>query len=597
MKFFDFSQKLRVLEETDSRLEMTALLADLFKQLDDSEIPQACYLMQGQLVPSYQSLEFNMSEKLTTRALARLLNELGQDESLPDVNLFEEKDTSLYQQKIQQQYKQAGDLGLAIEQLLSTNSISSQGLTILEVYQQLKDIALDEGEGSQDRKIEGVYQLLKQLHPLSMKYVVRIIVGKLRLGFSTMTIIDSLSWAQHQDKSDRQKIEQAYQKKADIGKLAQGYLQCRSDQEIADFLDSYELEIGIPVVPALCQRLNTSQEIVEKMGKVIVEAKYDGLRAQIHLDKTHAEKSIWVFTRNLDDVTHMFPELKEVLPEIKAEQCILDAEAIAYNKETNKLLSFQQTITRKRKHGIKGQSEKVPIKFYVFDVLYKDGRSLIDQELQERKKVLAGLFKPNQILSPTDYITSSDPDEIHQYHEQQLGDGLEGAVVKRIDSRYRGGRKGWRWVKIKETEGTQGKLSDTLDCIVMGYYTGKGKRAEFGIGAFLVGVLDSASDAQDQIKTIAKIGTGLTDDQFRKIKDLADEHQTDKQPAQYDVPKDLVPDVWVSPQIVVEIAADELTDSPIHTAGKALRFPRLINFRTDKNWEDSTSLKEIERIG
>lgn len=592
MLFSNFSQQLQVLENTDSRLDMTDLLADLFKQLSAEEIPPACYLMLGQLVPSYQSLEFNMSEKLTMRALARLLNEVGYDESLPDVNLFEEKDNSLYKQKVQQEYKQTGDLGLAIEKLLSKKQIEGENLTILEVYEQLLEIAKEEGEGSQERKIHKTHQLLKQLKPRSMKYVVKIIVGKLRLGFSTMTIIDALSWVQHQDKTDSKNIERAYQKKADIGKLAQGYLQCESDQEIDEFLDSYELEIGIPVVPALCQRLNSSQEIVEKMGEVMAEAKYDGLRAQIHIDKDNQKRPVQVFTRNLDDVTHMFPELKDSLSNIKAKKCILDAEAIAYDKETKELLPFQQTITRKRKHGIENQSEIVPIKFYVFDVLYKDGQSLINQELRERKNVLEELLEPNSILNFTDYIVSSDPEKIRQYHEEQLEKGLEGAVLKRVDSRYRGGRKGWRWVKIKELEGTQGKLSDTLDCIVMGYYRGKGKRAKFGIGAFLVGVLT----AENEIKTIAKIGTGLTDEQFKKMKDLADEHEADKKPDQYDVPKDLIPDVWVYPEIVVEIAADELTDSPLHTAGQALRFPRLIKFRMDKDWENATSLEEIKNI-
>jgi DNA ligase-1 len=594
MLFDQFAQQLQILEKTSSRLDMTSLLAKLFLKLDSEEVPPACYLMQGQLVPSYQSLEFNMSEKLTTRVLAKLLRQLDQDKSLPDVNLFEEQDDSLYQQKIQQKYKQTGDLGLAIEQLLSDvkTLVTKEKLSVLDVYFQLKQIAEEEGEGSQDRKINKTYELLAKMKPLSMRYVVRIIVGSLRLGFSTMTMIDALSWAQHQDKSDSKSIEKAYQKKADIGKLAQGYLQCQSQQEIKQFLEGYELEVGIPVIPALCQRLNTTQEIVEKMDTVIVEPKYDGLRAQIHIDKNNKDRFYQVFTRNLDDVTHMFPEIKDVLSDIKADQCILDSEAIAYDKNSGELLAFQQTITRRRKHDVQAQSETTPIKFYVFDILFKDGESLINYKLQNRKKILAQLFEPNQVLAVTDFIISSNPEEISQYHQQQLDKGLEGAVVKQVDSLYRGGRKGWRWVKLKEKEGSQGKLSDTLDCIVMGYYKGRGKRAKFGIGAFLVGVLTK----DKKIKTIAKIGTGLTDDQFRQMKKLADKHSADQKPKYYEVPKDLTPDVWTHPDIVVEIAADEITKSPLHTAGHALRFPRLIGFRPDKDWEQATTLEEFEQI-
>jgi DNA ligase-1 len=592
MKFLTFAQYLEKLEVTASRLEMTAQLAQLFQELKTEEIPVVCYLMQGKLVPSYQSLEFNMSEKLTMRALAKLLNHLDQDDSLPSINLFKEQDDSLYLEKIKKANKDLGDLGLAIEQLLENTQLLGKDLLILEVHKILVDIADEEGEGSQDRKINKTYELLLNLQPASIKFVVRIIVGKLRLGFSTMTIIDALSWVRHQNKSDSKKIEAAYQKRADIGQLAQEYLQRSSKTEVKDFFDNYQVALGIPVMPALCQRLNTAHEIVEKMGRVIIEPKYDGLRVQIHINKADKEKPVQIFTRNLDNVTHMFPEILEEIDQIQAQNCILDAEAIAYDPKSKKLLTFQETITRKRKHQVVSQSEKVPLMFYVFDILYLNNEPLIDEPLNNRKKILQNVVEINGIIKLTEVVETQDPGEIQQYHEQQLEKGLEGAVIKRIDSKYRSGRKGWRWVKIKESEGTLGKLSDTLDCVVMGYYRGKGKRSQFGIGAFLVGVLSS----QKKLKTIAKIGTGLTDEEFKYIKKEADKYQVSKKPLQYDVPKDLQPDVWVSPKIVVEIAADELTVSPLHSAGRALRFPRLVKFRDDKNWEQATSVKELESI-
>lgn len=665
MTFSQFCQYLYQLEETSSRLDMTEQLAELFSQLSQSEIPPACYLMQGNLVPRYKTLEFNMSTKLTMRALARLLAAADQSDQLPDTNLFNEKDYSLFQEKIEKKYKQKGDLGLAAEELISkslmTNdsgdsdqqktdqqkttiaSQSEQGdrtgqqsdyqpLTITQVFQKLKQIAQEEGEGSQDRKISQSYELFARLQPLSVRYVVRIIIGKLRLGFSTMTMIDALSWAQHQSKQDRNKIEKAYDKKADIGKLAQGYLICKNQSEIEQFLASYEVEVDIPVVPALCQRLNSAQEIIDKMGRVVAEPKYDGLRAQIHIDKSNKNQPYQVFTRNMDNMTHMFPELKETLGLIAAQSCILDAEAIAYDPDSGELLSFQQTITRKRKHGVKSKAEQTPIKFYVFDLLLANDDSLVEKPLLERKQRLAELISDNSVLELTEFVVTDDAKQLKQYHEKQLSLGREGAVIKQIDSPYRGGRKGWRWVKIKESEGTQGKLNDTLDCVVMGYYRGKGKRSEFGIGAFLVGVrateeekdaglteqvtpvagsknvADSDGDSETEtvktetivekpIKTIAKIGTGLTDDQFKRIKGMADDVRVDAQPDQYDVPDELAPDVWIYPEIVVEIAADELTNSPLHTAGRALRFPRLVKFRQDKDWEDVTTLSELKNIG
>ncbi len=607
MIFYHFCQFLDELEKTPSRLAMTSQLADLFAQLDQEEVPAACYLMLGRLVPRYQTLEFNMSAKLTMRSIARLLAFLQKNDTpLPDTNLFNQKDYSYFKGQIRAKYKEVGDLGSALtKQLKSLESSLSltkkfKKLSISHVYQALTQIAQEEGEGSQERKIQQLFALLKKLKPLAAKFVVRIVVGKLRLGFSTMTIIDALSWSKHQDKTDRAKIESAYQKKADIGKLAQGYLAAHNQSAIKQFLASYEVELGIPVVPALCQRLNTADEVIEKMKQVVVEPKYDGLRAQLHLNTQ--TKECQVFTRNLDEVSYMFPELKQALNLVKLDSCILDAEAIAYDKETGKLLSFQKTITRKRKHDVKAQAEKTPIRFYVFDLLYKNGQSLVGKPLLKRRKELKRHLKNNHILVKTDYIVTNKPDEIRQYHLQQLGQGLEGAVMKRVDSIYKGGRKGWRWVKMKEKEGEEGKLNDTLDCIVLGYYQGKGKRSSFGIGAFLVGILAKAevesgrAKKNNQIKTVAKIGTGLTDEQFKKIKKLADQAKAEQKPDQYQVPKELTPDTWVYPEIVVEIAADEITKSPLHSAGQALRFPRLISFRSDKDWEQATTLDELEGI-
>ena len=197
----------------------------------------------------------------------------------------------------------------------------------------------------------------------------------------------------------------------------------------------------------------------------------------------------------------------------------------------------------------------------------------------------------NFFLTP--FIVTSDAVALHQFHEQALADGLEGAVMKQAQSQYQSGRKGWRWVKIKETEGSQGKLADTLDVVMMGYYQGKGKRTQFGLGAILTGVVD----AEGNVVTIGKIGTGMNEDQLVELKTLGDQHQSAAKPAEYgEVDKSLQPDVWLEPSVVIEVAADELTESPVHSAGFALRFPRLLRIRDDKTWQQATSLAELQQI-
>jgi len=589
MLFSDFASYLQKLEGTSSRLEMMYQLADLFRQLDPSEVTPTCYLLQGQLLPPYDSLEFSVSVKTLLKVIARISNQSAEESAKTDLalDLFGEVETSSTLEKVTQEYKRIGDLGTVIEQALSASSTQTE-LSITQVYQKLMVIAQESGIGSQEKKQQGLLDLFSFLDPISAKFVVRMVLAKLRLGFATMTMLDALSWAMTQSKVEVSALEDAYQRRADIGYLATTYLSFPEASGRLAALAQITVAVGTPVVPALCQRLNSAQEIIEKMGEVIAEPKYDGLRIQIHIDK-NAQPQLKTFTRNLEDTSHMFPELQTVIADLNCTTCILDAEGIGYERATGKFLPFQETITRKRKHDISTTAAEVPIRCFVFDVLAIDGESLINEKLHQRKDRLKKLFKDNEVLRHPEYIVTKDPDTLRAFHESQLAAGLEGAVIKQLASVYQSGRKGWSWVKIKETEGARGKLKDTLDCVVMGYYVGRGKRTTFGVGAFLVGIL-----GEDQtLKTIAKIGTGLSDDQFRELKTRSEVLVTTTQPLNYEVPKGLVPDVWLMPQLVVEIAADEVTRSPMHTAGVALRFPRLVKFRDDKKWEDATAVTEM----
>lgn len=592
MQFSDFSHHLLELEGTSSRLEMTRILAELFKKLKGKEIEQVSYLLEGQLVPQYLSLEFQLSIKMVLRALVRI--EAKQDESGGEpINLFGEADASELEATIQKRYKKLGDVGLLAAEILEKNK--AKDISISQVYEELVTIAQENGEGSQERKLAQLVGLLQKLDGSSAKFVSRIIVGRLRLGFSTMTMLDALSWTQTGTKEETTLLEEAFQRKADLGKLANTYLEASTKEQRLKALATYQTEEGVPIVPQLCQRLNSPEEVIEKMSEVIVEPKYDGLRVQIHVDASikSSKPEIRAFTRNLENVSQMFPELQQ-LPKYfnQAKSVILDAEAIGFDPSTGKLALFQTTMTRKRKHEIEETANAIPLKFFIFDVIAIDGKSLINEKLRVRKDLLAKLIKDNETFLPTDFIVTSDPKELQTYHEEKLAEGLEGVVIKQVNAPYQSGRKNWYWVKMKEKAGTQGKLTDTLDTVVMGYYFGRGKRTAFGIGAFLVGVLD----AENKLKTIAKIGTGLSDEQFKELKERADTLVVKEKPAEYEVAKALIPDVWITPNIVTEVAADELTVSPNHSAGYALRFPRLIRFRTDKGWENATTMTEVEQM-
>jgi len=592
MQFSRFASVLARLETTASRLEMTEILAELFPQLSPEEVPSVCYLLQGQLLPPYHSLEFQLSIKMVLRALARIQARHGS--AVQTATLFGESDLSAVETEMTKQYKALGDIGLMAEKIVGESGGQTSNVSIAQVYDLLLSIARENGEGSQDRKLSQLVKLFDMLDPTSAKFVARIIVGKLRLGFSTMTMLDALSWASTGTKAESAVLEEALQRKADLGKLAQTYLAARTSEERQRVLANYQTEEGVPIVPQLCQRLNSAEEVIEKMGEVIAEPKYDGLRVQIHVNaRVNAdEPEIRAFTRNLEEVSHMFPELQQLPQYLNAKSVILDAEAIGYDPETDALLPFQATITRKRKHRVEETAANTPLKFFIFDVIALDGKSLINEKLQDRKDALIKLLSKNRTFQTTDFIRTSDPSTIQQFHESQLGAGLEGLVIKQVDAPYQSGRKNWYWVKIKEKAGTRGKLSDTLDCVVMGYYAGRGKRTQFGLGAILVGV---RSD-DDTFLTIAKIGTGMSEVQLGELKERCDALSLGEIPANYKVSKLLIPDVWTRPELVVEIAADEITKSPQHSSGVALRFPRLVKFRDDKNAETATSQTELEEM-
>lgn len=579
MNFSQLSQYLSEIENTSKRLEMTQLIAELFKSLQPEEVASVCYLLQGQLVPNYESKEFQISTKMLLRVLQRL-----HDPSAISVS-----------KELESRYKQLGDIGLLAEESLGSHQ-PEHTLSIIQVFSQLESIAESEGKGSQERKVEQTVQLIRDLDSMSARYVTRIIAGKLRLGFSDMTMIDALSWAIYGDKSGSARIELAYQKQADIGKIAEAVL-----QHGMDAVEKIHVKVGTPVIPALCQRLNTTKEIIDKMGDVYAEPKYDGTRVQIHIKKDSRFKvqgsraedvQIKTFTRNLEESSHMFPELQKLPELLDCESCILDAEAIGFEPETGALLPFQQTITRKRKHGVADQAESVPLRFFIFDVMEKDGTELLETPLHERKKILQSLFSDSKHFVHAPFFHYTDPEELHHYHEKLLAEGLEGAVIKKTEGMYQSGRKAYSWVKIKETEGKRGKLSDTVDAIVMGYFYGEGKRTEFGVGALLIGVLDS----EQQIATISKVGSGLSEQLSMEFISRAKALIVQERPKNYLVGKQLTPDVWLLPEMVIEVAADEITQSSIHSAGVALRFPRFIRFRDDKKMDQATGLTELSSM-
>jgi len=568
MLFSELSQYFQKIEDTQSRNKMTEILAQLFRASSKKEIAKICYLLQGRVAPLYEAVEFGVADKFMIRAIASSY----------------EKEVGV----VVKEFKKLGDLGKTAEHL---HTGTSRDMDVEKVYERLRAVALCGGKGSQEQKITLLSQLIAHLSALSARYVVRIPLGKLRLGFSELTILDALSWMLKGDKSLRKQLESAYNVRPDIGFIARTV-----KKSGIKGLAHVQARVGTPVFAELCQRLPNATEMIKKMGEVAVEPKYDGVRTQIHFRRSRSRREgdfVQTYSRNLEHTTEMFPELLDMGKQVKADEVILDCEAIGINPKTGKIISFQETTTRKRKHDIELARKSVPLLFFVFDILYKDGRGLLEVPLVKRRKILEKTVKSKgDIFAVSPQIITTDPEAIRIYHDTQLHEGLEGVVVKKRNSPYEPGRRGYGWVKFKEEEGKTGKLTDTIDAVVMGYYFGEGKRAGFGIGALLVGVRN-----KEAYVTVTKIGTGVSDELWKKLKKKLSAIHARKQPKEYHVvTKNLVPDVWVVPKGVLERAGDDLTKSPRHGAGFAVRFPRLVRIRGDKSPQQVTTTKELDQM-
>jgi DNA ligase-1 len=568
MQFKELAQYFEKLEATSSRLTLIEILSDLFKKTPSTEIEKIVYLIQGRLAPFFAPIEIGMAEKTVAEALALAYGST--------------------KEAVIKEFNKLGDMGLAAEQFNLKSKVANvkSEISVAQAFKILLEIANTKGNGTVEKREILLSDLLKKLDATSAKHLVRIPLGNTRLGIGDPTVLDALATAKLGDKSQRKQLEGAYNRTSDLGLIAKT-LWVNGLKAV----QKLELRVGYPVRSELCERLPNPEKVIEKMEVVDAQYKYDGLRVQLHKNGDEVR----MFSRNLEEMTHMFPELIEaVKKQIKAKTIILDSEALAYNPDSEEFLPFQETTKRRRKHGIEEMAKSLPLKAFVFDILYKDGKSLIDEPLTKRMEILKEVLPEDDVLIRTKNQTIKDAKSLSVLLEDAISKGLEGLVIKKLESPYEAGARNFNWVKLKRH--SSGELNDTIDCVILGYISGRGKRTAFGAGALLVGVYDKE---KDEFVTVSKIGTGLTDEEWREIHRKADKIKVANKPAR--VNSAIVPSVWIRPEIVIEILADEITRSPIHTAGKtetepgyALRFPRLVSFRNaDKKAEDATSVTEL----
>jgi DNA ligase 1 len=559
VKFTELAASLDQLEGTNKRNELVRILSEVYRACSVDELEPITYLIQGRLAPFFEPVEIGLGERLLMTAIAAAY--------------------SIPKEEVTRVNRETGDLGLTAQRLATASPARSP--SVVQVHRRLSEIAAAGGEGSQQEKLDGFTSLLRDLDSSAAKHLVRITLGKMRLGIGDPTVLDALSFARKGDRSLRPVLEAAYNRTSDLGLIARTLW----DKGEAG-LDALKVKAGHPLRPQLAERLPNPEAVIKKLGLVGVQPKYDGLRVQIHKDG----KRVSLFSRNLESMTEMFPELVAAASSLKVKTVILDGEAIAYDPDSEEFVPFQETTARRRKEGIEEMAARVPMRAFVFDVMFRDGTDLTPMPYERRFEIVEELLHDSDTLLTAPLTRTDSAEVLTRELLDNISRGLEGIVAKRLDSPYQAGARNFNWVKLKRN--TSGQLNDTVDVVLLGSYRGKGKRVEFGAGALLAGVYDSD---KDEFVTITKLGTGLSDQGWRDIYQRLASLEVAEKPAR--VSSTLVPDAWLEPSIVVEVLADEITPSPRHTAGFALRFPRIVSFRTaDKKPEDATSLREIREM-
>lgn len=567
LTFKTLAEVFEKLEATTLGTEMRRILSEFFKNCPENDIDKACYLMLGQIGPQYAAINIGMAEKMILKAIAS-----AAQKSIEYItNLF----------------KKSGDVGLTAEAIAFAKEPK---LLVEDVFNTLHKIAGETGEGSVERKIKHFSDLLSKATKKEARYIARIALSTLRLGAGDMTLLDSLSIAFTGTKANKPILEHAYNIRPDIGFIAKTIA-----ERGLEGIKKVDIALGTPIQMMLAQRVKSTNEILEHMPGVdiAVEEKYDGERVQAH----KKGNEIVLYSRRLENITYQFPDvIEEILKAIKAKDCIIEGEIVPID-EKGDLLPFQILMQRRRKYEIEKYVKAIPVCLYLFDLLYLDGKSYIRKNLKERRAALEKILpKETKHLQLAKGTICRDVDCIEEFFNRAVERGCEGILAKSSEGVYQAGTRGWLWIKWKR-EYTK-EMRDTFDLVVVGAFLGRGRRA----GTYGALLCAAYNPKLDRFETFCKLGSGFTDAQLAELPKIFKKYVIPHKSPRVEVTKEMQPDVWFDPAIVVEVIGAEITRSPVHTAameegqGLALRFPRFIRYRPEKKPEQATTLEEIIQI-
>lgn len=625
MYYSELAEVYKELESASKRLEKTFTIYKLFRDKKIDEIKLLIYLVEGRVFPKWDERKIGFSSKLIVKALNNA--------------------TGTNTEQIEKLWAEKGDLGLVAEVLVlkkNQTTLFHNKLTTEKVYSNIRDLASLQGQGSVGRKVALVSELITNASPLESKYVVRTVLELLRVGVAEGIIRDAIAWmffpkvidifvpcknckelvpkqsycvnckkdlvvdnldlfvkrncklasfekvleikgarcVYAKNYEEARKIYNYYiDKVQDLFNLTNDFvkvMEALSDKEIVVKLDP-----GIPINPMLAIKVESISDAFKELGRpLLAEEKLDGFRLQIH----QYGKETKLFTRRLENVTNQFKELINIINEnVKAKSFILDTEVIGYDPKTFRHLPFQSISQRiKRKYDIEKTSKDIPVQIYVFDILYKDGKSLLHLSQKERREIIEKIILTKKgKISVTKKLITSDEKELEKFYKESLAIGNEGLMLKNLAKPYTPGRRVKGWLKLKP-------VLEPLDLVIVGATTGEGKRANY-LSSFRLACFDAKSK---KYLECGMASSGI------KEKDMEEgiNIETINKLIEPLIIKKHGRDVDIKPKIIVEVKYEEIQKSPTYAAGYALRFPSLVVIRYDKPLKDINTLADIQKI-
>jgi DNA ligase-1 len=498
--------------------------------------------------------------------------------------------------RIKEVLKKQGDIGATAELILKKKKTqkslfdynqneegSNSSLEISELYSALKKIALTEGVGSHDIKLGILRGLMRRSSPLETKYLLRIITSTLRVGVQSPTIIEGLALAFTGRRDNKDFIERAYSLYPDLGEIAR----VLAEQGLED-VKKIDIEYGTPILSMLASR-EVYTAFVNRLGvPFVAEYKLDGERLQIHKNGDN----VILFSRRLLDISDQYPDVCKVVQEsVTANNVIFEGEVVAMDHVYEEMLPFQVLSQRRRKYDVDDILKEVPVCLFVFDLLKLGEDSFVDKSLQKRRSKLEEIINERDEIRLVKSLLINTTEELVEFFKKARAEGTEGIMAKSIkdDSVYQAGNRGFLWLKLKSLE--RGKLKDSIDVVIIGAFFGKGRRTGV-LGTYIGAVYDTNID---KFVAFTRFFSGLTDELSESLTEEMDKYVIERKPD--NVICEDNPDIWLRPEVVMEIFGDEITISDkFATLGYSMRFPVFQRLRPEKGPKEITTTEEIRRL-